>query len=237
MSDVFPEIANCALCGEEVTQFVTLPDPEPLPPAPPDFDTRPAPPERDELAYWVAECPRCGYCAADISHAAPAAREIVATPEYRQRLDDVVLPAPARRFLCYTMLLEKQHQWADAGWSCLHAAWSCDDAGAWESAAACRALSIERWKRGKEIGQSFAADLASEFALVTDLYRRIGEWEEAAVACAAGLDLEDIPPAIEAMLRRQTVLIGQRDAGAHSMSELQGRSVTSGDGPAATPTA
>lgn len=231
MSDVFPEIANCALCGEEVTQFVTMPDSEPSTAAPPDFDTRPAPPERDEIGYWVNECPRCGYCAQDVSQAARAAQEIVGSAEYRERLDNVILPAPARRFLCYTLILEKLHQWADAGWSCLHAAWACDDSGAREAAAACRAMAIERWKRGKEVGQSFAGDLASEFALVTDLYRRIGEFEEAAVSCGEGLDLEDVTPAIEAMLRRQAVLIQQRDTAAHSMAELQGRPGTSGSGP------
>ena len=223
MSDVFPEIANCAVCGEEVTQFVTAPQPEPSAAAPPDFDTRPAPPERDEIGYWVAECPRCGFCAGDVSQAPAGVRDIVGSAEYRQQLDNVILPEPARRFLCYALILEKLHQWADAGWSCLHAAWACDDTGARDSAAACRAMAVERWKRGKEVGQSFSADLASEFALVTDLYRRIGEFEEAAVACAEGLDLEDVPPAIEAMLRRQRVLIQQRDAAPHSMAELQSR--------------
>lgn len=221
MSDVFHESVHCAVCGEEVTQFLTPHRGEPSGAAPPDFDTRPAPPEREEISVWVSECPRCGFCAGDISQAPPGVREIVGSAEYREQLDNVVLPAPARRFLCYALILEKLHQWADAGWSCLHAAWACDDDRSAEAAAACRALAIERWKRGKEVGQPFAADLASEFALVTDLYRRIGAFEEATVACAEGLDLEDVPPAIEAMLRRQMVLIRRQDAAAHSMAELQ----------------
>ena len=39
-------------------------------------------------------------------------------------------------------------------------------------------------------------------------------------ACSEGLDVEDAPPAIEHLLRRQIVLIEQRDTSCHSMSEL-----------------
>jgi hypothetical protein len=81
-------------------------------------------------------------------------------------------------------------------------------------------MAINRWKRGKELGQGFADDLATEFAIVTDLHRRGGEFDNATVACAEGLDIEDIPGPIEQMLRRQMTLIQQRDTDRHSMSEL-----------------
>jgi hypothetical protein len=213
------ESVRCAVCGHEATQGVHLPV-EPSS-APPDFDTRPGEPERSAITSWIAECQHCGYCADDLASAREGLDRIVLSDEYLQYRQSGAVPAAARRFLCYAFILEKLHLWADAGWTCLHAAWACDDAGAEEEAAACRAFAIDRWKRAKQTGENFADDLVTEFALATDLYRRIGAFEDAIVACTEGLDIEDIPPAIEEMLRRQMTLIHSRDTGCHSMSELQ----------------
>jgi hypothetical protein len=144
----------------------------------------------------------------------------VASDGYRQWLNDACLPPKARQFLAFACLLERLHQPADGGWSALHAAWVCDDEGAADAAIRCRRRTIELWQHGKTAGQLFCDDMASEFALVTDIYRRTGEFEHATVTCAEALDLEDLPPALEALLRRQMVLIQARDTGAHSMSEL-----------------
>ena len=67
----------------------------------------------------------------------------------------------------------------------------------------------------------FGDDLPSEFALVADVYRRMGRLEHATVACTEGLDVEDVPPAIEALLRHQMVLIQQGDLSSHSLAELR----------------
>jgi hypothetical protein len=151
----------------------------------------------------------------------PGADSVVASEGYREWLSDSSLPEKARHSLAFAFLLEKLHHAADAGWSALHAAWVCDDAGAAEAAVRCRARAIELWRRGKTAGQLFCDDMASEFALATDVLRRMGEFEAATVTCAEGLDLEDLPPAVEAMLRRQMVLIQSRDISAHSMAELR----------------
>jgi hypothetical protein len=188
---------------------------------PPDFDTRPSEPERSLIRHWVRECPHCGYCADDLTSIHEGVEAIVRSPEYREQLENFDVPEIARRFLSYASILARLHHWADSGWTCLHAAWACDDERAESCAINCRALAIDRWKRGKELGQNFADDLTSEFAIVTDLYRRMGEFEEATIACAEGLDLEDIPPVVEQMLRRQMVLIQRRDTACHSMAELQ----------------
>lgn len=145
---------------------------------------------------------------------------MVRSEAYRNTLNDGAVPQTARSFLAYSLLLERMHQHADAGWSSLHAAWVCDDAGFDDMAARCRLRALELWQKGKAAGQQFSDDLVSEFALVTDVYRRTAQFEHATVACAEGLDIEDVPPAVEAMLRRQTVLIQNRDLAAHSMSEL-----------------
>lgn len=172
------------------------------------------------MHQWIQSCPHCGYAAEDISSAAAEATDIVHGEEYQSLRTDSEIPPQARPFLCYAYLLCRLHQFADAGWSTLHAAWVCDDLGDDQAAALCRRRAIETWQQGKAAGQSFADDMASEFALVTDIYRRMGEFEQATVACAEGLDFEDIPPALDAVLRRQSVLISQRDASRHSIAEL-----------------
>jgi hypothetical protein len=221
MQRFLEESVKCAVCGNETAQAVRTP--AATSGGPPDFDTRPGEADRAAISSWIAECERCGYCADDVTMFRPGVDQIVHSQDYRECNREPSLPAVARRFLCYGFILEKLHQWADAGWTCLHAAWACDDAGGGEHAAACRAMAIDRWKRGKQMGQSFADDLPTEFALVTDLYRRIGAFEHATVACAEGLDIEDIPPAVEQMLRRQMVLIQRHDTACHSMSELQSK--------------
>ena len=210
----------CGVCG--AANQTSASDALPEPSDPPDFDTRPGEPLRSTIARWVEMCVSCGYCADDISRAAPEVEAIIATPEYRSYLEDESMPSKAREFLCFAYVIDRLHQHADAGWAALQAAWVCDDAGDDDAASRCRTRAIELWQRGKQSGQLFSNDMATEFALVTDVYRRLGDFERATVACAEGLDLEDIPPSVETMLRRQLTLIQSRDRAAHSMRELVG---------------
>lgn len=172
------------------------------------------------MDLWVQSCPDCGYAADDISAADPQAASIVRSPDYKKLRSDPAVPAPARAFLCYAHLLDVLKLRSDAGWSYLHAAWVCDDTGAIDAAVCCRVRAVAVWKRGKAAGQSFGDGLPSEFALITDVYRRTGQFEHALVAASAGLELEDLPPALDAVLRRQLVLIQSRDAASHSLKEL-----------------
>jgi hypothetical protein len=210
-------IAQCAICGaeNEVEEQRQVEAAEP-----PDFDTRPGEPLRSTLPSWVACCRTCNYCAADISVAHAKAHDEVQSDAYRSILNDTYLPLKARHFLCYACLLDRIHEYADAGWTALHAAWACDDIGDSDSGTRCREQAIEYWKRGKHAGLAFSDDLASEYALVTDVHRRMGQFELAQVTCSEALDIEDLPPVIEHVLRRQKVLIEQHDTAAHSLREL-----------------
>lgn len=175
---------------------------------------------RSTLAYWVTCCPECGYCAPDLSEASPEASAVVKSEAYKALRADRSLPEMARDFLAYSAILERVGLLADAGWSALHAAWACDDEDAVGPARDCRRKAIEFWRGGKMQGQPFSENLWGEFAIITDVYRRTGAFEEARTACEEGLDEIDIPQPVEAMLRRQLVLIQQRDDTRHSMKEL-----------------
>ncbi|MBC7926579.1 MAG: hypothetical protein H7039_13065 [Bryobacteraceae bacterium] len=192
----------------------------PEPAGPPDFDTRPCEPLRSTLPLWISECVACGYAAEDLSSASEAAVAVVRSDEFAQARVEALVTPEARKFLVYAFLLDRLNQPADAGWSSLHGAWATDDLGDAAGAIHCRQKAVAYWRRGKAEGVNFGADLVSEFALITDVYRRAGEFEQATVACSEGLDNDDVPPALEAVLRRQLTLIQRRDVTAHSLAEL-----------------
>jgi hypothetical protein len=209
--------STCAACGAVSDQGV--------PPflsatAPPDFDTRPGEPVRSTLLEWVQHCPQCGYAADDISKIGEGAQEIVSSTGYKQLAQDSSLPARARPFLGYALILEQLQAFSDAGWCAVHAAWVCDDLKAEDAAKRCRARTILLWKRGKELGSGFMDSQAEEFAVVADVYRRMGQFEQARNACNVALDGPQLPVGIDAMLRRQLVLIASEDTSAHSLEEL-----------------
>ena len=136
----------CGLCGlpsEQVTAG------SPAPKNPPDFDTRPGEPLRSTLAEWVQRCPHCGYCADNIASIHDNAVHFVRGESYQQGLNDLNYPEKAREFLSYAAILAHVGQLADAGWSALHGAWACDDAGDAAAAIRCRARAIEYWQIGR----------------------------------------------------------------------------------------
>jgi hypothetical protein len=218
MSPPEPLTLICAVCGLESCQTQLRSGAEIQPP---DFDTRPGEMVRSTLPDWVMECPHCGYAAGDLSAADSRAFAIVRSEEYRRRLTNPALPQDARRFAAYALLLERIGECADAGWTALHAAWLCDDAGHAEGAWACRGEAVRLWKRGKAQGEKFMEDHLQEFALVTDVLRRMGDFDAAREACLEALTIESLPGLIEDMLRRQLTLIQQKDSAAHSLGEIE----------------
>jgi hypothetical protein len=211
-------LVRCAVCGSDND---VLDEPQVAQSSePPDLDTRPGEPLRSTLPSWVQCCTSCGYCAGDISVAHTRAREIVESENYQQAFHDPSVPSKAREFLAYAYLLDRIREHADAGWSALHAAWVCDDLSHYDAACRCREQAIEYWKHGKHLGQAFSDDFPSEYALVADVHRRMAQFELALLTCSEALDIEDLPPVIEHVLRRQKTLIEQKDTSAHSLREL-----------------
>jgi hypothetical protein len=208
----------CAVCGD-VRLHTLVSSSNQL--GPPDFDTRPAEMLRGTLLFWVTECMSCGYAAPGIQAADARAIPIVRSVEYQHFRSNPGVREDARRFACYAFLLEKIEQFADAGWAWLHTAWMCDDRDDPDGARHARAEAIRLWKRGKSAGQSFMEKQIEEFALVTDVLRRTGDFDAAREACLEALTLDKIPVPVEDMLRRQLTLIQQKDTAAHSMAELE----------------
>ena len=218
MSKLTPKRLRCAVCTAWSEQLVAE-SAESF--EPPDFDTRPGKPSRSGIAYWVQACPDCGYCANDISVSDEGVPEYVRHSIYRAFRNNKVFPEKATQFLCYALVLEKSEQFADAGWTALHAAWICDDAKDIANAASCRRRAIELWKQAKAVGQAFMDNDFEEFGLVADVHRRVEEWDEARAAAQGGLECEGIPQIVNALLRRELAFVDRKDSTAHNMAELR----------------
>jgi hypothetical protein len=212
---------RCGLCGSPSKQEVAA---AANPREAPDLDTRPGEPLRSTIKYWMQVCPECGYASSDVSTIHENASDFVATDEYQRQRFDSTTPENARPFLCHALILNHVKQYADAGWTALHAAWTCDDANDDAAAARLRELAIHYWKHGKRHGQGFGDRLGEEFALAVDVLRRAAKWEEALVTCTEGLSLDgdDTDEVIEHVLLFEKTLIQRRDAKRYSLMAVPG---------------
>jgi hypothetical protein len=209
----------CGACGNAGDQFFSPASEDSN--AAPDLDTRPNGPIRATIQFWMQRCPHCGYCASDISAIHESAIDLIATPAYQRWLLDESFPTKAREFLCHSMILAQVGQPADAGWTCLHAAWVCDDSENSNAAAKARALALDSWREAKLTGQMFGDDHAMESALVVDLQRRMGRFDDALITCTQALGDEDEPIhfLIEHLLRFEKTLIQKRDTGTYRLND------------------
>jgi hypothetical protein len=210
----------CAVC-DGISNHVTVGSSNML--ESPDLDTRPGEMMRSTMDYWVQECPHCGFCSTEIQTAAAGDAAIVRSDEYQGLRGDSGLNELVRRFLLNSLRLERLGNRSEAGWSALNAAWAADDVRKKQSAKAARNRALALWKQAQERGESFAADGASEAALLVDLYRRARRWKEAQEACQAALAGKSLPKLVADILRFQLGLIETKDAARHRMDEIAER--------------
>jgi hypothetical protein len=215
-------LIRCGNCGAE-QQVSHLLHAEEL--EPPDLDTRPGEDLRSSIGLWMARCNNCGYCAADLSSIHDQAGPVVESGIYQEQLGDARFPAKANEFICHALILERLGQYADAGWTMLHAAWVCDDAvdagtGTIEAAQTCRRGALRAWSAGKTRKQAFHESHESEFLIISEVHRRLGEFEFALTACNEGGLSEDLPELLDHCFRLQRRLIATKVTTAGSMRDL-----------------
>ncbi len=210
--------AECSLCGQVSPQkALTSTDRNGLP----DLDTRPPESLRSSLRYWVQCCPNCGYCAPDIDREYPLAVEVVRQAGYQALLRRRSLPRLARSFLAWAMIQQANAEHSGAGWSALHAAWACDDAGKPSAAVQCRLQALASFERARRGGKSLPGfeDPGAEEILLADLYRRTGQFERAVDIGRQGLDSQ--PSVVVARtLEHEILLATGKDGAVHSLSEV-----------------
>lgn len=219
MTTIHTAKTTCCLCGEE-SELRMIGSTNAL--GSPDLDTRPPEMQRSTMFAWVNRCAHCGYCSSDITRASGKTKAVVESEAYRSQLEDKAFPDLANSFLCKAMIAEREGRFSEAAWATIHAAWACDDAGYEESAGKCRAKAVGLMKKGREKGERFAEQDGVDIAIMTDLLRRSGRFEEALALIEENLDgiTEDI---VKKILMFQKKLISQSDTRCHTISECLGK--------------
>jgi hypothetical protein len=169
-TNVIEKIFKCAICGHESKQWQLMStngsDDN-------DLDSRPLGMVRDTIIYDVRRCPRCGYCAEDISVADDVAKNIVKTAIYKRQLHNKNYPELANSFLCMALIEKEQGCFSDAASTTINAAWACDDKSKEpEAAITCRKAAIGLIRMAEKAGQPFIEDEITNILVQVDLLRR-----------------------------------------------------------------
>jgi ribosomal protein L37E len=199
---------RCAVCGaaavqKELSSVSTM--------GSADLDLRPPPMKRGTMNLWRQECASCGYAATDLGEADAHAKEVVRSDNYqalrRSEPDEL-----ARRFLCCAELTRDRDP-AQAARELLAAAWVFDDAQDRARAKYYRerALPLMSLSEGGE-------EQAPEHAVMIDVLRRVGRFEEAARAIASARVITREPNILK-VLELQERLIERGDVEAHRIEE------------------
>lgn len=225
MTTIYKEMEKCVVCGKtsEHTKWGSTNACGST-----DLDTRPPEMERSTIDMWIQTCPSCGYCAPSISERIKKASEVINSNSYRQQLNNLKFSKLANAFFCYSLIQESAGRHAHAGWSSIHAAWACDDDGSTASAQTCRKRAVNLLQKARESSQRFVEQPGGEGALIVDLLRRAGQFEEALRICDNGLKKK--PEKLLAdILRFEKMLIGEADNTCHLLSEATKESENDGN--------
>ena len=218
MPTVFQVETECALCGTISEQSVAGPvERHGLP----DLDTRPPEEVRSTLPYWIQACPNCGYCAPNIDLDYPLADSVIHQESYQALLRRRSLPQAARRFMAWAQIQASNDEHTGAGWSALHAAWACDDAGKPGPAASCRLSALEHFenaRRGRPSLPGFEEAGTGEI-LLADLCRRADQFGRTVEISRQGLAAHPTEVVVRT-LEREIVLALAGDNAAHSLAEV-----------------
>ena len=206
---------NCGNCGAQNTMDVLM-STNIMGSA--DLDTRPPEMRRSTINTWINRCGHCDYCAPDLSQSEANVELLVLSPEYVAMLQKKAMPAKAREFLCWSMIAGQTGRPVQAAWACIHSAWVCDDAGALEVAAVCRAFALQATAVATAAKQPISQQSGAAEAIMADLLRRCGRFDEAVAVAEQGL-LLDPEEFVMHTLRYQKKLSAVGDSRSHTVDD------------------
>lgn len=172
MSTFGKENVKCAVCGQESEFSFTLSSNQL---GAPDLDMRPPEMLRSTLFTWVQRCPRCGYCAEDISVDAGIERNELFTTQYKECDFAFIVSDLAKTFYRAALLYRSHGDHKRAYRNFLRAAWCEDDQRSEMSATTCRERAAE------ELDIVLSGDMKKKgelILLMADILRRSGRCDE-----------------------------------------------------------
>ena len=220
MTTLLNEIWTCHLCEVE-TPYLVIASTNQLQPS--DLDLRPGEMKRSTMPHWLVRCSGCGYVGSPEEENgfgdAEAITELVRTADYREQLEDRLMPQLAATFLCRALIDARLGEFEAAGWQALRAAWACDDDET-DAAIECRERALGYWAELPS-GPELEGGTAPTQLLLADVARRAGRFDEARAHCRRGLSGRPAEP-VRSLLEFETELVGTEDSDAHSVAEALG---------------
>jgi hypothetical protein len=187
----------------------------------PDLDLRPPEMKRSTMAYWLQECPDCGYSAGAIDDPLSNAKTVMAREPFQTLQVGPLGGTLTGRFLKAALLAEAANDLGSAADHALCAAWTADDARDNEGARQYRDRSADLFLKNLN-----DADGSSEETIVTktrlvDILRRATRWEEAQ-EISTDLLREDLDPTIRSILTFEQTAIESKNDQAYTVAHALG---------------
>jgi hypothetical protein len=186
----------------------------------PDLDLRPASERRLTMDRWLHECPTCKLVCPDIANPPQGAAAALTQPEYLALVADKKNSDPVRKFRAWAYLAEKSGLDAEAGFAHLHAAWVADDAKNKNLADLQRHMAVTKLAAARDKKQVYPRQLGAAEALLADLWRRTGNWDQAVHEAERGKSVTD-QGFIAALCELQITLATKHDAAVHTTDEVR----------------
>jgi hypothetical protein len=218
MTILFNSEKKCSICGE-VSSHYEVGSTNRF--GSPDLDTRPPEMERSNIGALILTCPKCGYCAPDLSITTNNSLKVIKGEVYNRQYFSDEYPKLANNFLCYSIIQESAGKYVKAMWASIHAAWICDDEGNNIGAIKCRERAVELYQKAKKYGNRINIKTGFQETLLADLLRRSGQFEKALHICELGLTRKS-ESIISKILQFQKILIVRSDVACYTVADAVG---------------
>jgi hypothetical protein len=145
----------------------------------------------------------------------------VRSEDYQNRANSKDIPELAASFLALSYEKQVSHEYTDAAWRAVHAAWVCDDNQNDKAAIECRKQALAMIEQCAAHSQVFAHQAGATEAITIDLMRRAGMLQEAR-ELAEETKKWEIDDLVEQIISYEEGLIRNKDVSAHAVSEVIG---------------
>ena len=218
MTTLHEEERTCALCGAK-SEHTSIGSTNSM--GSPDLDLRPPEMERSTMAYWVQECPNCGYAYRSIEETAPQTETTVNSDAYQAVLSSTLNGSITGRFLKASLISEGSSDPRAAAFYALYAAWAADDADDNEGAISHRIRAETLFSTSLD-----GVDETSEESILTrtrmvDILRRAERWE-GAVGLADVLFGSELEPTVRSVLEFGRSAASRQDGLCYTIAKALG---------------
>jgi len=209
---------TCAICAE-TSEHTTIGSTNSF--GSPDLDLRPPEMKRSTMAYWLQECPDCGYTAGSIDEAHSEAKAVMASEAFQTLQTGPLGGSLMGRFLKASLFAEAANDLGSAADHALCAAWAADDAVDIEGARQHRNRSADWFLRTLNDADGSSEETIVIKTRLVNILRRAARWEEAN-EIASELLKQDLDPTIKSVLTFEQTAIDNQDDQAHTVAQAVG---------------